>query len=62
MVSLYTAKFGDHNSIVVVEMFLVVEGQDSTYPGLSMRPARSRSCRQARWQINLPARLIAQAT
>ena len=39
MVSLYTAKFGDHNSIVVVEMFLVVEGQDSTCPGLSMRPA-----------------------
>ena len=28
----------------------------------SMRPARSRSCRQARRQINLPGRLIAEAT
>ena len=29
---------------------------------LSMRPARSRSCRQARRQINLSAFLIVQAT
>ena len=31
------------------------------YTDLSMRPARSHSCRQARRQTNLPARLIAQA-
>ena len=30
--------------------------------GLSMRSARSRSCRQAHRRISLPAQLIAQAT
>ena len=30
--------------------------------GLSMRAARSRSCRQGRRQINMPVRLIMQAT
>ena len=34
----------------------------SSWWGLSARPGGSHLCRQARWQINLPARLIVQVT
>ena len=50
------------------EMFtFIIEGSyialySAPKSGLSIRPAQSRSCRQACRQINLSARLIAQAT